>query len=104
MQVEKHSLELSIDRFDCGYKSPIEIFENELQTQMENDIMKVVLNYGIDVDRNELVKALAYDRKQYEAGFSDGRAAAERRIAEAVCKIQAALGQLIDGTHTEGDA
>jgi hypothetical protein len=97
MQAEKQIHEFSIDRLDCGYKSPIEVFENELQTQMDNDIMEVVFSYGINVDKNELVKALAYDRKQYEAGFADGRAAAERRIAESLGMIQAAIGQLIDG-------
>lgn len=76
MQAEKYRREFSIDRLDCDYKSPIEVFQYEVETQMDNDIMKAVVNYGIDVDKNELIKALAYDRKQYEAGFADGRAAA----------------------------
>ena len=34
--------------------------------------MKVVLSYGIEVDKDELIKTLAYDREQYEKGYADG--------------------------------
>ena len=56
-----------------GYQSPIEIIYDKLtadfNTQLENNILTAVQNYGINVDRDELIKALNYDRRQYEAGY-----------------------------------
>ena len=58
------------------YNSPIEIIYNEMQTkineQLENDILSAVLQYGIKVNKEELIKALEYDRNQYKKGFDDG--------------------------------
>ena len=56
-----------------SYKSPIEITLGEFTTQIENDTYKVVQEYGIKVDRDELIKALEYDREQYEQGYADGQ-------------------------------
>jgi hypothetical protein len=54
------------------YKSPIEIIYGQMQTQMEGDILRAVQNYGINVDKEELIRALQYDRDQYHKGFRDG--------------------------------
>lgn len=59
------------------YISPIEIAE-KMSNQIEKDIIEVVLSYGIKVDKDELVKALSYDRKQYEIGYADGQRAGKR--------------------------
>ena len=55
------------------YQSPIEIIQGELETKIENDIMTAVQHYGIRVDKEELIKALQYDRHQYEQGYEDAR-------------------------------
>ena len=57
---------------DMDYKSPIKIHQEEIKTKMENGIFEVVQSYGISVDKTELVKALKYDRQQYNKGFRDG--------------------------------
>lgn len=54
------------------YKSPIEIAYGQWQTQMEGDVIRAVQSYNINVDNEELIKALAYDRGQYNAGYNDG--------------------------------
>ena len=54
------------------YISPITIMQGEMNVRVENEIIKAVRNIGIDVDKEELIKALAYDRKQYEKGYEDG--------------------------------
>ena len=54
------------------YESPIKLIMGEMQTQVEENCMMVVQSYGFDVDKNELVKALEYDRGQYDKGFHDG--------------------------------
>ncbi len=59
------------------YKSPIEIIYGQAKRQMENDIFRAVQSYEINVDKAELIRALQYDRDQYEKGYADGKAAAE---------------------------
>ena len=58
------------------YESPIETILTEIQTQFENDCIKAVQSYGFMVNKEELIKALNYDREQYEKGYSDGYAKA----------------------------
>lgn len=58
------------------YESPIKIFQEQLKLQMEGDILKAVQAKEIVVDKEELLKALEFDRNQYEVGFTDGFKAA----------------------------
>ena len=57
------------------YKSPIDVFINDLAKsaaqKMDDEIYRAVGRVGIVVDKGELLKALQYDRNQYEAGFKD---------------------------------
>lgn len=58
------------------YESPIEITLQQVQEdwdrQVEENIMVTVTQtYDIHVDKDELIKALSYDRQQYEKGRSD---------------------------------
>lgn len=58
------------------YESPIEIIQqdiaNSIQFKLENDICNAIYSYGINVNKEELIKALAYDRNQYDKGYSEG--------------------------------
>lgn len=58
-----------------SYDSPIEIVK-KMQEQYEmdvvNNVVKCVQSYGINIDKDELIKALKYDRQQYEKGYKDG--------------------------------
>ena len=56
-----------------GYQSPITMIAQEIETQIENDCVKVVKRYGFDVDAKELYKALKYDREQYQKGYEDAK-------------------------------
>ena len=56
------------------YKSPIEVVLGELRTEIGNEIDKVIQEAGVLVDKEELNKALEYDRQQYEKGYEDGKA------------------------------
>ena len=57
------------------YESPIELIISEMHTKLveeeERRILKGVQDIGINVDKDELIKALAYDRGQYEKGYAD---------------------------------
>lgn len=55
-----------------NYKSPIEIVWGDMESRLDNDILKVAQSYEIHVDAEELKKALAYDRDQYHKGYRDG--------------------------------
>lgn len=72
------------------YESPIQITQigehisTELSEQEEEYIFSVVKRLYVDVDRDELIKALAYDRGQYDKGYLDGRAARDAEIVR--CK------------------
>lgn len=54
-----------------GYESPITMIASQVETKIENDVMTAVQHYDIQVDKEELIKALAYDRGQYEKGYAD---------------------------------
>lgn len=55
-----------------NYESPINIISQQMKIQMEGEIMKAVQRVGIDVDKDELIRALQYDRGQYQKGYMDG--------------------------------
>ena len=59
------------------YESPIELLVTEIQHQIvkqqDEEIYKAVLNYVPNVDKEELIRALQYDRDQYEKGYADGK-------------------------------
>lgn len=59
------------------YESPIRLLVQQLETsireQQEKQVFEAVQKCGVDVDRDELIKALAYDRDQYDKGYTDGR-------------------------------
>ena len=69
------------------YKSPIDIsfvtqytndvvtaVENDVVTTVENAVMSAVIKCGINVDKDELVRALMNDRNQYVQGYRDAKA------------------------------
>ena len=58
------------------YKSPIDVIISDIATEMikkqDEQIYKAVQNVGVNVDKHELLKALNYDRQQYDKGYRDG--------------------------------
>lgn len=60
------------------YESPIntiydEITHKILKNEEDNIMLEVQQAVGYAVDKDELIKALLYDRNQYEKGFNDAR-------------------------------
>lgn len=57
------------------WKSPIEIQQDivrQVDMVIEDGVMKAIQRFDINVDKEELLKALQYDRGQYEKGYQDG--------------------------------
>lgn len=73
------------DLLDIKYEAPIQIYIDEIRYEMENNILKAVQQYDVIVDKDELSKALTYDRQQYDKGYSDGVRAAFKKIREHYC-------------------
>lgn len=67
-----------------AYESPIQILEStcsvkdalkqvteDFNDQVETKTCTIIKEYGIVVDKDELIKALKYDREQYSKGYAD---------------------------------
>ncbi len=60
-----------------SYESPVKLVQTEpfiehLRDETDNMIYRAVIHADVDMDREELIKALEYDRGQYEKGYADG--------------------------------
>ena len=82
-----------------SYESPIHIIDNSfdaisdaiaqaeaISKSIDDMVVQACIKVGCHVDRDELVKALEYDRGQYEKGFHDGRLGYERVVHCEDCK------------------
>ena len=56
----------------AGYQSPIQTIASQIEMSMDGEILKACQRVGVDVNKAELVKALEYDRGQYEKGYKNG--------------------------------
>ena len=54
------------------YISPIIMIQEKIVEEVEENIYKTVVRYGFTVDKEELTKALKYDRDQYNIGYQNG--------------------------------
>ena len=72
----------------------------EVTTQMQEEIdrqlgdavvARLKVNYAIDVQPDELIKALAYDRDQYHKGYQDGYRRAYKKFAELYGNIRSSF-------------
>lgn len=56
-----------------AYESPIKQYIGQMQTEIESEFMvKVSQTVGWIIDKDELIKALFYDRDQFDKGFKEG--------------------------------
>ena len=58
--------------------------KSDIEKRLEDATYKAVIECGVAVDKDELIKALAYDRGQYEKGYGDGYRATKDEIVR--CK------------------
>ena len=70
------------------WESPIQMITDDiikdLVQKQDEWLMEAVHRVGFNIDKDELVKALNYDRDQYEKGYADGRRARDEEIVR--CK------------------
>ncbi len=74
------------------YESPITKLygkiKQEIEQKEEAAIYKAIEECEIVVDKEELIKALQYDRRQYEKGYEDGKAEMREKIEQAIEEIE----------------
>lgn len=54
------------------YETPIRIIMADTEHVLEDEIYRAIQKYAVDVNKEELLKALQYDRDQYNKGYQDG--------------------------------
>ena len=90
-----------------SYQSPINVIYKGFEIEFEDGVYKAVARYGINVDKEELLKALAYDREQYDIGWLEGclhsRYDAVRRI-EKLTRYRISEGELVEGAYNDSEA
>lgn len=69
---------------DYNYESSITRIENQLLSEMRKNeedqfMCEVRQTIGYQIDKAELIKALNYDRDQYDKGYQDGKLAGYRQ-------------------------
>ena len=63
------------------YESPIKIIESTIDSIYKDIVKKkddaifaeIKSSFGVDLDKEELLRALQYDRDQYNKGYADGK-------------------------------
>ena len=73
------------------YESPITQIMSDISAQMiqekENQVMmQMRQTIGYDLDKEELIKALQYDRDQYHKGFTDALKN-KQELSDLICDI-----------------
>ena len=65
------------------YQSPFKLYTTYTEEvaraaaeALDNEVFKAAYSVGVTVDKEELLRALHYDRDQYDEGFADGKRAA----------------------------
>lgn len=77
-----------------GYIPPIQAYRAIMEAELEGAIMRAVESVDIHVDRDELLRALQYDRGQYKKGYDAG-------YADGFCETLHVV-RCMDCVHREG--
>ena len=93
---KKYKVSASFGDFE-GWESPIKRIESELMTKIERDaennlMCSVNQSIGYEVNKEELIKALNYDRDQYNKGYKN----ASRRYNKDLMMATTYIELLID--------
>lgn len=70
-----------------GYESPINLLtqiSTELNEDIEKQIYTAIQTIGVDINKEELIKTINYDRNQYETGYKNGYKKAKEDLKTAI--------------------
>lgn len=74
-----------------SYNSIIQAIQGKVECEIENEILKAVRRCDIHVDKDELVKALKYDRDQYNQGYEDAKEKYEKAMEKVIDELIMAI-------------
>ena len=87
-----------------SYVSPITVAiekqTEQFKTDVEKSVLKAVYNVGVVVDKEELNRALKYDRNQYDEGYLAGKEATAREIFDKLIVLSVDLIDFTDQAET----
>ena len=79
------------------YESPLELVCTDIVTKITKEtddmIYSAVQQVYPNINKEELVKALEYDRHQYEKGYDDGYMDALNRVTDIYRQLGTLLGE-----------
>lgn len=67
-----------------SYDTIIKVSLFPVEQIIEDNILKQICSYGIDIDKEQLLSALSYDRNQYEKGYYNGITRAIDKMAKMI--------------------
>lgn len=83
------------------YEAPIHLIFDDIKIQLDKNVedcvYSAVQNVGVNVDRDELIRALKYDREQYSSGYRDGQAEVLVSLIEQILEVYPEEIKYIDG-------
>ena len=62
----------NLKNYSSNYESPIKMWTTEVELRYEKEVLNAISHLNVEVNREELIRALNYDRNQYEKGYRDG--------------------------------
>jgi hypothetical protein len=68
-----------------------------MEQDIDDALFKAVLKFGVHVEKDELIKALKYDRGQYDKGYEDGYHNASEVMRKIFRKIR---GEIIEARNS----
>ena len=77
-----------------SYESPIKLITDRIRFEQEDAIFTAVQRCGVEVDKDELIKALQYDRDQYQKGYNDGYIKTSEVAIEVIEEIERQIAGL----------
>ena len=96
-KISKESVDKIFSKKDIdilGYESPIQTIIGQMRMEYENGIYKAIQERGVTVDKDELIKALQYDRNQYDKGYINGYNRKASEVARAIFDNIRILGHI----------
>jgi len=73
-------IELKAEDLDFDKIGPFVEYGMQMGKEIDKLTFQAIERVGITVDKDELIKALQYDRDQYDKGFRDGVKSERERI------------------------
>lgn len=87
----KDSFKKIVPEYECPINLIYDDVETKMRQEQENFVLESVVTAGIKVDKDKLIKALQYDRKQYEEGFEAGKVVGHNKTIDALAEMAVKL-------------